>query len=174
MCASERLRVTAARDGESFAVRANEGDWLIAWHPAPDAPDGTPHGASAWCMTPDGGIVLISSDGEVWDWPGGRPEGDETWEDTLRREMLEETCSTVTDARLLGFCRAECLSGHEEGLVIVRSLWLAHVELLEWEPRFEVPHRRVVPVGELLDTMTMLEGFEPIYHRALLEAGLRV
>jgi hypothetical protein len=65
-----------------------------------------------------------------------------------------------------------CLTGPEQGLVLVRSIWLAGVELMPWEPRFEIEHRCVVPAAELLAHFWMEEGFEPIYHRALVEAGL--
>ena len=102
----------------------------------------------------------------------GRPEGDESWEQTLRREILEETCSIVRAARLLGFCRGVCLTGPEEGVVLVRSVWRAEVELMPWEPRFEIVHRRVVPATDLMSHLWMEEGFEPIYRRALEEAGL--
>jgi hypothetical protein len=116
--------------------------------------------------------VLISEDGERWDWPGGRPEGAESWEQTLCREVLEEACAVVVDARLLGLCRSVCLTGLEQGLVLVRTIWFAEVELLPWEPRFEIAHRRVVPATEILAHLWMGEDFEPIYHRALVEAGL--
>jgi 8-oxo-dGTP pyrophosphatase MutT (NUDIX family) len=161
-----------ARDGEEFEIRSNGGDWLIAWSSSPTAPVGKVHGANGFCVTADGGVVLISRDGERWGWPGGRPEGDESWEQTLRREIWEETCAIVGDARLLGFCRGVCLAGPEEGLVLVRSIWRAEVELRRWEPRFEIPHRRIVPAHELLSYLWMEEGFEGIYHRALAEAGL--
>lgn len=116
--------------------------------------------------------MLISSDGERWGSPGGRPEGEESWEQTLRREIAEETCSIVRSARLLGFCRGACLSGPEKGLVLVRSIWRAEVELMAWKPRFEISHRRIVHIAELLSRLWMEEGFEPIYRRALTEAGL--
>jgi hypothetical protein len=54
----------------------------------------------------------------------------------------------------------------------VRSVWLAEVELIPWEPRFEIAHRRVVPAAKILTHLWMEEGFEPIYHRALVEAGI--
>ena len=163
---------SVAHDGEAFAVRSNGGDWHIAWHAPTAAPQGTAHGANAFCVTADDRVVLISEDGQRWGWPGGRPEGAESWEQTLRREVLEETCAAVVDARLLGFCRAVCLTGPEQGLVLVRSVWWAEVKLLPWEPRFEIAHRRVVPASELLAHFWMEQGFEPIYHRALVEAGL--
>lgn len=167
-----RREMTVARDGEEFAVRSNEGDWLIAWHSPTAAPEGMAHGANAFCVTADNHVVLISGDGERWGWPGGRPEGDESWEQTLRREVLEESCAAVVDARLLGFCRAACLTGLEQGRVLVRSVWRAEVELMPREPRFEIRHRRVVAATELLTHLWMEQGFEPIYRRALLEAGL--
>jgi len=161
-----------ARDREEFAVRSNGGDWLTAWCSPFTAPDGTPHGANGLCVTADGCVVLISNDGLRWGWPGGRPEPDESWEQTLYREVLEETCSVVRAARLLGFCRSVCISGPEEGLVLVRSIWRAEVELQPWEPRFEIAHRRLVPGAELLSHLWIEEGFAPIYRRALGEAGL--
>jgi ADP-ribose pyrophosphatase YjhB (NUDIX family) len=161
-----------ARDGEEFAVRSNGGDWLTAWSPPSTVPVGKAHGVNGFCVTADGGVVLISNDGERWGWPGGRPEGDESWEQTLRREIWEETCAIVGGARLLGFCRGACLTGPEEGLVLVRSIWRAEVELRPWEPRFEIAHRRVVPANELLSHLWMEDGMEAIFHRALTEAGL--
>ena len=166
------LRNHAASDGQEFVVRSNGGDWLIAWHSPSAVPAGTPHGANAFCVTADDRVVLISNDGERWGWPGGRPEGDESWGQTLRREILEETCSIVNDARLLGFCRSSCLSGPEKDRVLVRSIWRAEVNLLPWKPSFEIAHRRVVLAEELLSHLWMESGFEPIYHRALMEAGL--
>jgi ADP-ribose pyrophosphatase YjhB (NUDIX family) len=161
-----------AGDLAEVAVPANGGDWRMAWHPPGDAPPGQPHGANAFCVTTDGEVVLISQDGSRWGWPGGRPEPGESWEDTLRREMLEEACATVTGARLLGFVRSRCLAGHEEGLVLVRSIWRAQVSLLPWQPEHEIPFRRVVPVHDLARHLWMEDGAEPIYSRAAREAGL--
>jgi len=166
------LEYRFACDGEEFSVRSNSGDWLTAWHPPVEAPAGTPHGANGFCITTDDGVVLISNDAKRWGWPGGRPEGDESWEQTLRREVLEEACCIVREARLLGFCRSRCLSGPEKGLVLVRSIWRAEVDLMPWDPRFEVAHRRVVRTDELLFNLWMQDGFQPIYYRALREAAL--
>src|SRR5229473_3087972 len=99
------LPCPVARDGEEMPVRANGGDWMIAWHPVGVAPPGKRHGANAFCLTGDGSVVLISRDGQRWGWPGGRPEGAESWEQTLRREVLEEVCASVIHATLLGFSR---------------------------------------------------------------------
>jgi 8-oxo-dGTP pyrophosphatase MutT (NUDIX family) len=161
-------------DGEQLPVRSNGQEWLVSWHPPPTAPSGTPHGAAGICVSGNDQIVLISSDGLEWGFPAGRPEGDETWEQTLRREMREEACATVVDARLLGFCRGCCVAGPEEGLVLIRSFWRADVILGLWEPAFEIPHRRTVPVVEVLSYLSSPVSlpFLPIFRRALDEAGL--
>jgi ADP-ribose pyrophosphatase YjhB (NUDIX family) len=161
-----------APDGEEMLVPANGGDWWIAWHPPAGQPPGQPHGASAFCLTSDGTVVLISPDGVRWGWPGGRPEPGESWEQVLRREIAEEACATVTEARLLGFVRSRCTSGHEEGLVLVRSIWRAEVTLLPWRPVHEIPFRRTVPAAELAGQLWMEPGAEPIFARAAREAGL--
>jgi hypothetical protein len=58
--------------------------------------------------------------------------------------MLEEAFATVVRARLLGFSRGVCVAGPQEGLILVRSMSQAEVQLRPWEPQFEIRHRRVV------------------------------
>lgn len=170
--ADQTVRQIAARDGEEIAFRADNEDWIVSWHPPPAPPDGTPHGVAGLCVSGDGEIVLISADGERWDLPGGRPEGNETWEETLRREMREEACATVVRARLLGFSRGACLAGPQAGRVIVRSFWRAEVALGPWEPQFEIAHRRVVPAAAVVGQLAIPDGFARIISRALHEAAV--
>ena len=61
----------------------------------------------------------------------------------------------VTGARLLGAVRSRCLSGPEEGLVLVRSIWRAEVTLLPWRPEYEIRFRRVVPTHELAGQLSV-------------------
>jgi len=162
-----------AGDEQPIPFESDGQSWLVSWHLPTAEPAGQPHGASAFCVTSDASVVLISADGERWGWPGGRPENDETWVETLRREMLEEACAVVREATLLGFTKSVCVRGDEAGLELVRSIWCAVVDVLPWDPRFEIPYRRIVPIAELEAHLSMERGLEPIYRRALIEAGLR-
>lgn len=165
-------------DHEEIPVHAGGQRWLVAWRPPDAPPEGRRHGSAGLCVaqagaaTGDTNVVLVTSDGVRWELPAGRPEGEEDWEATLRREVEEEACAVVRTARLLGFSRGRCVEGHEAGLVLVRALWLAEVELQPWNPRFETRARRVVPVRDLLSHLPAERGHWPIYRRALIEAKL--
>jgi len=165
----------AAEDEQPTPVWANGQGWLVSWHRASNPPDGTPHGAEGVCLTTAGEVVLVSQDGDRWSLPAGRPELGETWEDTLRREVLEEACARVLTARLLGFCRGVCVAGPEQGLVLVRSIWRAEVDLEPWEPRFEIRHRRLVAQREVTDHLGIgSHPFARILRRTLYEAAINI
>ena len=164
-----------ARDGEEFDFHAGGQDWIASWYPPVlPPPSGKPHGSAAVCLTSEGNVVLVSSDGQSWDLPSGRPEGDEDWRTTLEREVLEEACAWVEEASLLGFSKGVCVRGPEEGLVLVRSLWRAVVSLLQWEPHHEISHRLLVPsdtaLAQLLAQVSFPRGLRPIYQRWFHEA----
>lgn len=169
----------ATGDGQAKHVRSAGQEWILTWHGPHQAPDGEPHGSAGICLTRDQNIVLVSdgrlvSEGNAhWYWPAGRPEAGEDWEATLRREIREEACAEILACHLLGFSRAQCINGQEQGLVLVRAFWRADVELRPWDPKFEIRHRRLVSVVDVLSQVTVDEGWLRIYRRALAEAGLR-
>jgi ADP-ribose pyrophosphatase YjhB (NUDIX family) len=158
-------------NGHEVSATIGDQDWRVAWHPPPDPPPGTPHGADAVCVDGDR-IVLVSRDGRLWGLPAGRPDEHEGWVDTLRREVREEACAEVVSSRLLGFTRGVCVRGREQGLVLVRSHWRAEVRVLTWEPRFEMTHRRLVPADAAFRAMTIAEGLAPLYRRMFAEAAI--
>ncbi|WP_152365506.1 NUDIX hydrolase [Microlunatus speluncae] len=158
--------------GEPMRFRGNASDWLIAWHSADAMLAGTSNGAAGICVA-GGRLVLISPDNVHWGFPAGRPEGDETPAETLRRELHEEACVEVLSARLLGFARSECVGGRLHGTVLVRSYWRAEVRIGPWEPEHEIRHRRIVPVEEAIQVVRDPDHVASrISHRALTEAGL--
>jgi 8-oxo-dGTP pyrophosphatase MutT (NUDIX family) len=125
------------------------------------------------CITGTGQLVLISNDQRHWGFPGGRPEGNESPEETLRREILEEACAVVVGTpRLLGLVRSRCVRGRQQGLV--RSCWRANVEVGPWAPRFEIPYRRLVPLAEAADHLHEPDPVaNRISYRTLREAGVQ-
>jgi ADP-ribose pyrophosphatase YjhB (NUDIX family) len=162
-----------AADGEVLAHHdaTQDQDWFVSWHPAGEPPpSGKRHGSEAVCVLPDGNVVMISEDHRSsWSLPGGRPEGDEDWRQTLDREVLEEACAVVEEAMLLGYARSECIRGHEQGFVLVRSFWRASISLLEWNPQHEITDRKVVSACDALAT-TETQDLHPISRRIFREA----
>ena len=159
-----------AREGQAFRFRDDLGqDWAESWHPPePSGPDGKPNGSAGICFTPEKDVVLVTRPGVEWEFPAGRPEGDEDWRATLDREVLEEACAVVEAATLLGFLKVEWVSGRVRGMAFVRSLWCADVSLGPWEPRHETTGRLVVPADKALSKV----GFDskPIYRRWFRDA----
>ena len=163
-----------AADREPMGTDDNGHPWLAAWHPpAGGPPPGLHHGAAGVCVDPAGRVVLISPDGVRWDFPAGRPEGDESPAETLRREVWEEACARVTAAGLLGYTRGVCLGGPEKGRVLHRSVWRAEVEVAPWQPQHEIAHRRLVTPAQVYDTVLARDhAWARIGLRILAEAGL--
>jgi len=161
---------TFATDNEEIIVESAGQTWEVSWHPPDSVPDGVKHGSAGVCITPSGEVILVSGDGNHWDIPAGRPEGDESWEEALRREMTEEACVEVGDVRLLGFTRGHCVQGREEGLILIRSIWMAHVIPGEWAPKHETLHRRILRPREAMGQIS--SAFIPFIGRAFQEARL--
>lgn len=55
-----------------------------------------------YCFNKQGDILLIDDEG-VYGLPGGKPEDSESWEETLRREVLEEAQAKVDSITYLGY-----------------------------------------------------------------------
>ncbi len=70
----------------------------------------------------------------------------------------------------MAIARGRRVEGAEIGEPTVRSIWLAQVEVLEWNPQFEIRFRRVVPALEAIKLV--LPEYELFWKRAFHEAGI--
>lgn len=148
--------------GVRWTVTLNGCLWQVEWLPGDVPPPGTNHGSSGVCFTSNG-VVLVSRDGERWEFPAGRPELQESLLDTLSREIGEEACCRVESAEALGFTMSKCLDGPEEGLVLVRAHWSVQTVVEPWRPRHEITHRIEVPLDAVMNTITIAPGLEALY-----------
>jgi len=48
-------------------------------------------------------LVLVENRGRAWEFPGGRREGGESWDETAAREVLEEAGAHIDEPRSLGY-----------------------------------------------------------------------
>jgi len=105
---------------------------------------------SGVCFAPDDRIVMISSDGNTWNIPGGHPENGESLEDALNREVLEEACCEVTELSLLGWQHVRDL---QDNSVHYQMRYCCRVRVHPFEPRHEVTHRKLIDPDAFLQTL---------------------
>jgi len=56
-----------------------------------------------YCFDDEGRVLLIQDAEDRFGLPGGKPEGHETYEETLRREVIEEAQIILGDIKLCGY-----------------------------------------------------------------------
>lgn len=160
-----------AQDGEILQFEDAGQLWTLSWFPPGRTPVGTPHGSAAICFADRDVVILVSSSsGEYWEFPGGRPFSGEDWRATMMREVREEACARVVDASLLGFSVGKCIEGERKGVTLVRSAWRAMVELESWIPAHEMTSRRLVKMSVALDEIRIPFGARSLYERWMHEA----
>ncbi len=90
------------------------------WHVEPDVYDqhreridaGTDGGAGIWLTNDDGEVLLVRNEGdEGWGDPGGKVEGDESFEAGAKRETREEA---GVEAEITGVCEVHLIEMRDE------------------------------------------------------------
>lgn len=105
------------------------------------------------CFTPDGLVVMVSTDGRRWTFPGGTVEPDETVEAALDREVAEEACAQVIRRRYLA-CQHVADPLNPLGVPsYYQTRWWARVKLNAWRPRHEMIARQTVAPSHVLSTL---------------------
>jgi len=146
--------------------------WTVTWLDPPFRPEPPDCNQSyGVCFDRTGKIVLVRTDGDYWNLPGGGVEPGETLEGTLAREVEEEACARVLEQRYIGCQRIDDPESPTGPWRYYQSRFWARVELLPWEPRFEVRERNLVAPGEFLGSLSW--GYAPTA-AIILQEALRV
>lgn len=104
----------------------------------------------------EGEILLIQEKGK-WKIPGGTPEGDETAEETLRRELIEEADVTIGKLTPVGMQRVEYPNNPDENEGDLYYQYRYACMLDELQPSTPDPDtgitnlRKFVPASEVTD-----------------------
>lgn len=113
-------------------------------------------------FTIDRQVVVVAKEDKKWQFPGGHPKENESWQETLSREIKEETgldvSSSTENIAKLGYYLIE--DGSEQYLQERYILILGHyTEDLELEPseqaeeeeKSKIKYVRTVPISEIED-----------------------
>jgi ADP-ribose pyrophosphatase YjhB (NUDIX family) len=98
--------------------------------------------------------ILIVRNGATWTVPGGHPEEGETPMQTLDREVMEEACLTVKDAKYIGAVEVV-----ENGQTYYQLRYTARVnEVLPWNEEWEISERKFVDLDDLVNYIKWSKG----------------
>lgn len=120
----------------------NSRSFQCEWLPAPFLPPRElTRQSSGVCLTKEGRITLVN-DGRGWALPGGYPEENETLEQALIREVLEEACADVVDFQYIGCQKTIELTPVPQGPVLsYQARYWVRVENQVFDPHFEMTER---------------------------------
>lgn len=98
--------------------------------------------------------LLIVKNGNTWTIPGGHPEKNETKENALKRELMEEACVTLKDIKYIGAVKVV-----ENSEVYYQLRYTARVlELLPFKQEWEICERKFIDINELPNYIKWSKG----------------
>ena len=124
----------------------------IRWIENADIKDKEYRQVSAFIYNDKNELLIVKN--ETWTLPGGHPEAGETKEETLRREVMEETCSTIKDIHYIG--AVEVIENNEKYYQLRYTAKLD--KLLEYKREYETSERKLVNLENLLEYITWGKG----------------
>ena len=93
----------------------------------------------------ENGELLIVKNGKSWTIPGVHPENNETYMQTLARELMEEACVTLKEEKYLG-----AVEVIENGETYYQIRYTAKVDkLLPFKQEWEICERKFVKIKDL-------------------------
>lgn len=102
----------------------------------------------------DNNQLLIVKNHKTWTIPGGHPEVAETKEETLKREIMEESCISLKNIKYLG-----AVEVIEDGEVYYQLRFTAITkEILPFKEEWEINERKFVDLNELNKYITWSNG----------------
>lgn len=108
---------------------------------------------SAYVFNQNGQLLIVRNE-NTWTIPGGHPEANETPMQTLNREVMEETCCTVKNAKYLG-----AVEVIENGETYYQLRYFANVdEILPFKQEWEICERLFVNLEDLPNYIKWCNG----------------
>lgn len=120
------------------------------WYPPEDAITQS----YGFCFTADALVVLVQTQDDFWNLPGGQLEAGETAREALVREVAEEACARVVACRYLACQHVWDPQAPHGPTSHYQTRWWARVELDPWEPHHETIQRLPVPPERVLTTLS--------------------
>lgn len=98
--------------------------------------------------------LLIVKNGKTWTIPGGHPEKNETKEETLCRELMEEACVTLNNINYLG--AVEVIDNNEK---YYQLRYTAKInEVLPFNQEWEISERKFIDLNDLPNYIKWSKG----------------
>lgn len=111
--------------------------------------------------------LLIVKNGKIWTVPGGHPEVGEEKIETLKREIMEETYTTIKDIKYLGAVEVV-----EDGQIYYQLRYTAKVdEILPFKGEYEINERKFVDLDNLINYIKWANG---ITFKAQIDSSKKV
>ena len=118
------------------------------------------------CFDESGKILIIREPDKDWHLVGGKPEGEESYLQTLRREVLEETNIEIGKAEMIGYQKVT----RDDYSVIYQLRFAALIKSVgpeQPDPTTGLTNERQFVSPEIIAQYITYNGITPIVHEAL-------